>query len=198
MKDESTDGNKPCSVFFVSAGSGWGVGVYLTNSIMTARPRLAMHSIPGRTGVQQGNKRSAQRHQARRRQRWKPKGRDAIGGSMRSDSATRHRRGRTGCSQLLERKTQARKTALTPRHKTTKPQNHKTTKPQIRKSAKAALHPYADTDVRLSETPCIRKSGQGQPGILSAGILDGPYFPNCSCTQSRRSVVVGRSAAREL
>ena len=29
-------------------------------------------------------KQSAQRRQARRRQRWKPKGRDAIGGSMRS------------------------------------------------------------------------------------------------------------------
>ena len=32
-------------------------------------------------------KRSAQRHQARRRQRWTPKGRDAIGGSMRSTTA---------------------------------------------------------------------------------------------------------------
>src|SRR5471030_2510046 len=32
-------------------------------------------------------KRSAQRHQARRRQRWKPKGRDAIGGLMRSTTA---------------------------------------------------------------------------------------------------------------
>ena len=32
-------------------------------------------------------KRSAQRHPARRRQRWKPKGRDAIGGLMRSTTA---------------------------------------------------------------------------------------------------------------
>jgi len=32
-------------------------------------------------------KRSAQRHQARRCQRWRPKGREAIGGSMRTTTA---------------------------------------------------------------------------------------------------------------
>lgn len=43
-------------------------------------------------------------------------------------------------------------------------------KTQIRRTAKAALRPYADMDVRLYETPCIRKSGQTQPGKSSAGM----------------------------
>jgi len=99
-------------------------------------------------------KRSAQRHPARRRQRWKPKGRDAIGGLMRSTTAWPGIAGDARwTSMLVHKDSWNRKCVVAKTHENVEPFLRTSVKQQNRQSVEAALCSSTNTEVRFHAIP---------------------------------------------